>query len=503
MTLGNEVTVGSELAAVLPVLEKPWYRTAHLLRLNTCLLFVTFSATGMGFDGSMMNGLESLSTWNSYFNNPSSSLLGTCNGVLNLGPIVFGGLVSWLADRFGRRKPVIFGCMVIILATVLQTAAQNFGMFIAARFLLGIGIEFCMVPSPVLATELAYPTHRAKFTSLLYTFYFVGAIVSSWTTYDTSHMNTSSWSWRIPSLLQLVLPTIQLVAFYWVPESPRWLISKGRVPEARAILVKHHADGDEDSALVNFEIQEIQHYLRVDADSGLSGWSQIWKTKADKKRLALVVYISFMSQWCGNGVVSYYLSLILDTVGMTSSGQKTLINGLIQIVGWISAIIGGLLVDRVGRRPLWLTSICGMLAAYTAWTVFSSLYASNASHDLAIAVLALIFVFQVCYSIVVTPLCTSYPVEIPPFHSRQKVMGLAYMGNSCANLFNSFVSPVALTAISWRYYIVYIALLTQFLVVVYLFFPETRGHGLEQISDLFESEALLSLFTRKVLKKQS
>lgn len=85
----QSATVGPELARLLPALDKPWYRTPHLLKLNILLLLVTFSATGMGFDGSMMNGLQSLSTWTDYFHNPSSYLLGITNAVLNLGPVCF------------------------------------------------------------------------------------------------------------------------------------------------------------------------------------------------------------------------------------------------------------------------------------------------------------------------------------------------------------------------------------------------------------------------------
>ena len=83
-----------------------------------------------------------------------------------------------------------------------------------------------------------------------------------------------------------------------------------------------------------------------------------------------------------------------------------------------------------------------------------------------------------------------YAVEILPLHSRQKLMGLCYIGNSCANLFNSLVSPIALDAIGWKYYLVYVAMLVQFLAAVYFFFPETRGYPLESISELFEDTRL-------------
>lgn len=86
MTESNIHSVG-ELAAVLPSRNRPWYLTPSLLQLNVYILFVCLSATGMGFDGSMMNGLQSLDTWVGYFNNPSSALLGVTNAALNLGPV--------------------------------------------------------------------------------------------------------------------------------------------------------------------------------------------------------------------------------------------------------------------------------------------------------------------------------------------------------------------------------------------------------------------------------
>lgn len=79
--------VGPELAAVLPASTDPWYSTPHLAKLNAYLLVILFSSAGVGYDGSMMNGLQSLDTWTSYFNNPSAAQLGVINGVLNLGPV--------------------------------------------------------------------------------------------------------------------------------------------------------------------------------------------------------------------------------------------------------------------------------------------------------------------------------------------------------------------------------------------------------------------------------
>jgi MFS family permease len=110
-----------------------------------------------------------------------------------------------------------------------------------------------------------------------------------------------------------------------------------------------------------------------------------------------------MSQWAGNGLITYYLSLILNSIGITKSFDKTLINGILQIFNFASAIFGALLVDRMGRRPLWLWSIAGMLASYIAWTTCSAVYATDGSKASAVSVLVLIFFYQFHYAIAITP----------------------------------------------------------------------------------------------------
>jgi MFS family permease len=115
---------------------------------------------------------------------------------------------------------MIVGLSILPIGAALQAAAVNLPMFIMSRFLLGFSTSFIAHPSPILITELAYPTHRAKVTSLYNTCFYLGAVLAAWTTYGTFRL-PSSWSWRIPSLLQAALPLIQAAIMFWVPESPR------------------------------------------------------------------------------------------------------------------------------------------------------------------------------------------------------------------------------------------------------------------------------------------
>ena len=81
--------------------------------------------------------------------------------------------------------------------------------------------------------------------------------------------------------------------------------------------------------------------------------------------MRIIVALAFFSQWSGNGLVSYYLSKVLNAVGITSSFDQTLINGILQIFNWITSIIAALCIDKIGRRPLALGGVAGMLVFFT------------------------------------------------------------------------------------------------------------------------------------------
>ena len=124
------------------------------------------SAASFGYDGSMVNGLQTLPQWTDYFHHPTASRLGAINAVWPVGQFLGIFPTTWISDRYGRKTPMYIGFFVLALATALQGGAQNLAMFIVARFLFGFGTSFMYQPAPILITELAYPTHRGKVTAL-------------------------------------------------------------------------------------------------------------------------------------------------------------------------------------------------------------------------------------------------------------------------------------------------------------------------------------------------
>ncbi|KAJ1326066.1 hexose transporter-like protein [Microdochium nivale] len=396
---GASQAVGVDLAAVLPANAKSWYVTPHLIKLNLFLLVPLLSSATVGYDGSMMNGLQILPQWKLYFGNPEGALLGVMNAVYPLGKFVALLFLAYVSDRFGRKIPLGMGLVMCIGFAIMQGLAQSIPAFIAARALLGFATSFIAQPSPVLITELAYPTHRGKITAMYNTFFYFGAVFAAWSTFGTFKL-PDTWAWRIPSLLQGAIPVLQVTGLIFMPESPRWLVAKGRKEQARKILADYHAGGDMDAPLVLFELNEIEAALELEAELSKTSWMELVRTPANRKRTLIAAIVGWFAQWNGAAVLSYYLVLVLNTIGITNAFDQTLINGLLQIFNWIiSTAFGAMMVDRVGRRTLFLVATSGMLVSYVIWTGLSAHFVTSGDAAAGRAVVAFIFIFYFFYDI--------------------------------------------------------------------------------------------------------
>jgi hypothetical protein len=130
--------------------------------------------------------------------------------------------------------------------------------------------------------------------------WYMGSIIAAWVTYGTFRLE-NTWSWRIPSVLQGVPSLVQILLVFWlVPESPRWLVSHGRVPEARAILLKWHCNGDETDPLIDFEMHEITEGIRLDQEiAQTTTYRSVFATPGHRRRMLAIIPYSFFSQWSG------------------------------------------------------------------------------------------------------------------------------------------------------------------------------------------------------------
>ncbi|KAL1891936.1 hypothetical protein Sste5346_007280 [Sporothrix stenoceras] len=440
-----------------------------------------------GYDGSLMNSLQSINAWQEYFHHPNSNIL----GLMNSSGFLPGLIVCWIADIFahyyGKRLTVWIGSGFAIVGALIIGLAQNTGMFIGGRAVMGIGVQGTLVVAPALLQEIAHPRYRSRLSGMYMSIYYFAAIISSSVCRGT-HTLAGDKSWRIPALLQVVGPILTIMLTATCPESPRWLEKRGKSAEAKAILAKYHANGDENDELVVFEYRQIQEALLGEELNAQTKYTDYFKGAGNRHRLLIIVVVSLGTNWVGNGIVSYYLSPILNTLGITDSNQQLDINVGLQTWNLLCSTAAALAIDRAGRRLLWLTSTAGMLVCFSVVMALSAVYAQHGQHAVGTAVIPFLFLFFGFYDMAWTPLSYSYPVEILTFSMRTKGQAIFVFLQTLGMAVNTWVNPIAFNAITWKYYGVYLALISLVLVIIYFQFPETRNLTIEEIAVIFDGD---------------
>lgn len=210
-------------------------------------------------------------------------------------------------------------------------------------------------------------------------------------TFGTRNMSGST-AWRIPSALMALLPLMIVPALFMIDESPRWLVSVDRADEARRNLARSHCGGDLTSPLIAFEMAEIEETLKAEREAKeTTSWADLWATPGNRHRLWISVTLGIFAQWVGNGVVSYYLAIVLDSVGITSVTDQTLISACLQIWNLIWSVAAAACVDRAGRRPLFLASGAIMLVSYVIVTGLSGSFDATGHGPTGLAVVPFLF----------------------------------------------------------------------------------------------------------------
>ncbi|KAI8941626.1 hypothetical protein NX059_002839 [Plenodomus lindquistii] len=464
-----------------------WWRDPGMRTLNFLLLSCYLGAIENGYISTLISNLIANPRWHNDIHGLSNIHIGLVTAAQSLGCIAAFFPAPWLSDKYGRRAGIVFGNFGMIAGFISQIFCKGFEPLIATRFFIGFASIFNTISSSALLVELVHPRQKAIAGALFNTCWFIGAITAAWTSYASLRLQ-SSWSWRLPVTVQLFWSIAQLCLITFCPESPQWLVTNGQHEEAKRVLAKYHANGHEDDQLAASELSNIIISTQRELQGRVYGWSNLCRTPGNRKRLVLTVVIGVATQWVGNGIISFYLAPVLQTVGITSATHQQGINGGLQIYNWCLAIAAALCSERAGRRSMFLTSTITMLVFMVMITICSALYSVRRSMVTGYAVIVFLFLFLGGYVIGLTPIPILYVNEIWPSHLRTKGTSVFWVTQAVAVCFNQFVNPVALNGIAWRYYLVYVAVLIFVIGFVFFYVPETKGLTLEQVSSIFDRD---------------
>lgn len=260
----------------------------------------------------------------------------------------------YLPDKYGRLSTIRFSCVLALIGSAMQTGATNFPVFCAGRVLGGIANGIVFSVCPTYASEIATPEIRGR-VGALYAFNVNFAyMLTEWMGLGFYFIKGNA-AWRTLLGIQLVPAALMLIASFWMPSSPRWLVMKGRDDEALEVLKKLHAgvEGHEDDFYIK-EYHQIRTQYQIDKANKL-GLLAIIKTPSYRKRMYLIMTFTTFCQLTGIIPLQNYQVTIYTKLGFTNV-FSLILTGIWGTLGCISTITASQIVDRMGRRPLLVRS---------------------------------------------------------------------------------------------------------------------------------------------------
>lgn len=284
-------------------LYSPW--SLSMLRLYLVLSCAYLCGCLNGFDGSLMGGLNGMSSYLRTFNmSVSGSSTGLVFAMYNIGSVAAVFFTGPVNDYFGRRWGMFTGALIVIVGTIVQATSYGREQFLGGRFVLGFGVSFCCVSAPCYVSEMAHPRWRGTLTGLYNCTWYIGSIVASWVVYGCSFIQGND-GWRIPVWCQLISSGFVCIFVLWLPESPRWLMAQDRHEQAAAVLAKYHGEGDSQHPLVILQMKEMANQISSEAsDKKWYDYHELWNTHSARRRLIGVLGMAVFGQISGNSLSS-------------------------------------------------------------------------------------------------------------------------------------------------------------------------------------------------------
>jgi len=253
------------------------------------------------------------------------------------------------------------------------------------------------------------------------------------------------------------------------------LIAKGRKEEALEVLTRIHGFGNPDSRIVQVEYAELCQTISTDgSDQRWWDFRELFIGKGALYRIACVVNLTVIYQWSGNSLGIYYLPVMLSQAGIKNVHISLLVTCITSTVALCLALLGSWLLDKWGRRTSLLLALGGMAIFLAILAGLQSPGAHMTTSETNGSV-AFIMLFRFAYALGMTPVEALYHIEMLPHGIRAKAQGFASIISTATLFASTYASPVALQNLKWKYYFVFVGLDVMWFVVVFFFYPETKG----------------------------
>ncbi|CAN6373529.1 unnamed protein product [Urochloa humidicola] len=435
-----------------------------------------------GTDQTLMSGAQLFMREDVGLTDVQIEVLAGSMNVFMLVSILAGG---WFADRLGRRSTLVLANGFLMAGALATSLGGSFASLMAARFVTSVGAGFARVVAPVYNAEISPPSSCGVLSSLLDIFINLGILLSYVSNYAFAGLPVGL-GWRVMYGAGAVPPVFIAAGVFFMPESPRWLAMRGRHDDARAVLVRT----SDTPAEADLRLSEIKQAVapRQHEHAGAGGvWKElVLRPRASVRRiLTCVVGLQFLVQASGIDAILLYSPLVFRHAGMSSNAAAVGATIGIGAVKTCFILVGMLLTDRLGRRPLLLFSTAGVAATTASLATTLLLAGAGASPPAAsvAAVLAVVAAYSVGYGSVVS----AYSAEILPLRLRAQgaSIGVAVNRLTCGLVGMTFISLAAGIGMPGCFFL-YAGVTAAAFVFVYARLPETKGRSLEDMEVLFD-----------------
>ncbi|MEK3709930.1 sugar porter family MFS transporter [Bacillus sp. FSL K6-1005] len=447
--------------------------------LQLIMISATFGGLLFGYDTGVINGALPFMARSDQLNlTPVTE--GLVTSMLLLGAAFGALLCGKLADRYGRRKMILNLSFLFFLASLGTAFAPNVLTMVIFRFFLGLAVGGASSMVPAFLAEMAPYEKRGRMVTqnelmivggqfLAYVFNAILGVAMA----DTGHV------WRYMLILCAIPALILFASMLMVPESPRWLTSKGKKSEALRVLKLIR-----DEKRAEAEFKEIQAAAVKDSNvekASIKEFTTPWL-----RRLLLIgIGVAIVNQITGVNSIMYYGTQILQESGFGTKAAliANIGNGLISV---IAVIIGIWLVGRVNRRPILMIGLSGTTTALLFIAIFSIVLDGSAA--LPYIVLSLTVLFLAFMQGCVGPVTWLVIAEIFPQRLRGLGTGISVFFLWILNFIIGFAFPIMLSSAGLSFtFFIFVALGILAIGFVYKFMPETKGRTLEELEEHFRS----------------
>lgn len=421
-------------------------------------------------------------------------------------------------DWLGRRRAMMMGGAVMILGVIIQVTSESghspLAQFIIGRVITGVGNGINTSSIPTYQAECSRTTNRGLLICIEGGVIAFGSLTAYWIDYGAS-FGPPDLTWRFPIAFQIVFALVVSIGMIWLPESPRWLLTRGRDEEGETVIAALRGL-ERDDKETQLQKAIIIDSIRASGFAGRKGTplrAVFTNGKTQHfRRMMLGVSSQFMQQVGGCNAVIYYFPILFESSIKQTHSISLLLGGVNMIVYAIFATVSWFIIERAGRRKLFLWGTVGQ--GLSMVLVFACLIPGTpgAAKGAAVGLFTYIASFgatwlplpwvrplppslspqihpEACihhhHTQVLTTAGQLYPAEINPIKTRAKANALSTCSNWLFNFLIVMITPIMIGSIGWGTYLFFAVVNACFIPVIYFLYPETARRSLEEIDLIF------------------